>query len=1033
MLNIGKLGAGGERYYLDTVASGVEDYYTGSGEAAGYWLGAGAASLGLAGEVAAGPLRAVLGAADPASGERLTRAGHRRVPGFDLTFRAPKSVSVLYGLADAGTARVVREAHDVSVAAALGYLEREAGWSRRGVAGVERVRVSGFVAAGFRHRCSRAGDPLLHTHVLVANLGQAVDDGRWRTLDARQVYRLAKTAGYAYQASLRHELTRRLGLEWGEVRNGCTDLAGVPQRVVRAFSQRRMEIEQRLAGRGESSAKAAQVATLDTRRAKDRDVDAATLRQQWAVRAAALGFTRDDALALLNRTAPRVLDADTAARLMRELAGPTGLSAQASTFTAPDVLQAFLERLPTGARVPDAEALAAAALDPGAGVAVRLLDPQPASGGEVIRRGDGRIVPAGVVARYATPALLTIERRALQEAVARRGDGVAVATAAAVSGALAARPSLSGEQAAMVRRLTTAGAGVEVVVGKAGAGKTFALDATRAAWQASGYRVVGGALAARAAAELEAGAGIDSYTVDGLLADLDRAGPARWLGPRTVVVVDEAAMVGTRKLARLLDHAQAAHAKIVLVGDHHQLPEIDAGGLFRGLAERLNAVELVDNRRQTAAWERGALDHLRHGDTAAAVAAYRAHDRVVAADNADAARDRLVEDWWTASSGTPDPAVVMIAARRSDVEHLNSLARARMHAAGLLHGAQLVTADGTVFQAGDRVMTLRNDRRAGVTNGTRGHILQVDTEHGGVVMRSDDGRDLQLPAGYLDAGWLTHGYAITAHKAQGVTVDRSYVLGSEAIYREWGYVALSRARHHTRLYLVDHRNGDRHADHGVQPRRDDPLLVLAERLQRSHAHRLAHDHGQPDSGPSHGIGMTTEALRQRLLATMPRPVDRQRTLVDDQIRQAQDRIAALREQIGACQDRLAALQRGTGRLTRREDIGGAHRDLQRQRGDLTAWQNRLDHLHTEHAALNAADQQRDQWADDHAPELTAYADAAHGAQAAAARHVTITEVTAPKGTRPDTPTERAHWRQRLHAPAREQTRDDIPSLDIDIA
>ncbi len=210
MLNIGKLGAGGERYYLDTVASGVEDYYTGSGEAAGYWLGAGTAALGLCGIVQAEALRAVLGAADPTSGQRLTRAGHRRVPGFDLTFRAPKSVSVLYGLADEDVAGVVRDAHDRAVAAALGYLERQAGWSRRGVDGVERVRVAGLVAAAFRHRSSRAGDPLLHTHVLLANLGQATDDGCWRTLDARQLYRHAKTAGYVYQAALRTELTRRL-------------------------------------------------------------------------------------------------------------------------------------------------------------------------------------------------------------------------------------------------------------------------------------------------------------------------------------------------------------------------------------------------------------------------------------------------------------------------------------------------------------------------------------------------------------------------------------------------------------------------------------------------------------------------------------------------------------------------------------------------------------------------------------------------------------------------------------------------------
>jgi hypothetical protein len=314
-----------------------------------------------------------------------------------------------------------------------------------------------------------------------------------------------------------------------------------------------------------------------------RSFTAATRPQGWAARAAALGFSAAHIEALLQRAAPRPLDASTAEEIVRALAGPAGLSAHASTFTAADALQACLARLPIGGTVQQAEVLAAAVLDPDAGVAVRLLEPQPACAREVIRRSDGRIVPAGPEPRYATPSLLATERRALDAAVRRRDDGTGQATTDALDTALAQRPSLSAEQAVMVRRLTTSGSGVDVVIGKAGAGKTYALDAARAAWQASGHTVIGCALAARAAAELEAGAGIDSYTIDGLLGDLDRAGPARWLGARTVTVVDEAAMVGTRKLARLLDHAEAANAKVVLVGDHHQLPEIDAGGLFRGL------------------------------------------------------------------------------------------------------------------------------------------------------------------------------------------------------------------------------------------------------------------------------------------------------------------------------------------------------------------------------------------------------------------------------------------------------------------
>ncbi|MBW3604776.1 MAG: relaxase domain-containing protein, partial [Actinobacteria bacterium] len=246
------------------MASGAEDYYLHAGEAPGFWLGAASRDLGLMGVVEPEALRAVLAASDPFSGEALGPSPARKVPGFDLTFRAPKSVSVLWGLGGADVAEEVRRAHDAAVLAALRYLESEAAWSRRGAQGRESVPVRGFVAAAFRHRTSRAGDPLLHTHVVVSNLGKAVNDGRWRTLDARPLYQHAKTAGYLYQAHLRHELTRRLGVGWGPVVNGCADLAGIPTPVVRMFSRRRREIEQQLAERGAASAKAAQTATLTT-------------------------------------------------------------------------------------------------------------------------------------------------------------------------------------------------------------------------------------------------------------------------------------------------------------------------------------------------------------------------------------------------------------------------------------------------------------------------------------------------------------------------------------------------------------------------------------------------------------------------------------------------------------------------------------------------------------------------------------------------------------------------------------------------
>lgn len=810
MLNIGKLAPGGETYYLGTVASGVEDYYTGAGEASGYWTGAAAGSLQLSGRVQPETLRAVLGGVDPATGEPLTgRTSRRSVPGFDLTFRAPKSVSLLYGLGDMSTSTAVRDAHDAAVTAGLSYLEQHAGYSRRGHAGSEQVPIEGFVAAAFRHRTSRAGDPLLHTHVLVSNLGRTADDGQWRTLFGRCLYLHAKTAGYLYQVHLRYELTRRLGVEWGPVHNGCADLAGVPDEVIVAFSQRRQQILEHMAARGETSAKAAQIATLSTRKAKQRHVEPSALGAEWLTRASALGFGPEQVAALTSRHLAEQVDVAQLVRIADKLTGPEGLTAHTSTFARHDVIRAWCDALPAGADSAQVQALADALL---ASDAVARLDGANQQGtalssDQVLRRKHGSVVAADRdEPRYSTPQMLALEQRTLAIAVARQDAGTGVAIPEAVEAALLKRPTIAGEQADMVRRLTTSGAGVEVVVGKAGAGKTFALEAAREAWQASGLQVLGCALAARAAAELQGGAGIASCTLDGLLDDLDHPRGGQ-LGAQSVVVLDEAGMVGTRKLAQLLDHVNAADAKLVLVGDHHQLPEIEAGGAFRALVDRLPAIQLYDNRRQVAAWEREALDELRDGDPSAALDAYKRADRIVVGHTAEAVREQLVSDWWAANRGSnhPDTVGVMIALRVSDVDDLNQRARERLAAAGDLTGPALQTPHGRDFRVGDRVLCLRNDRRLGVINGTSGTVATVELDTGTLRIRLSDRKcTILLPPAYLNAGHLTHGYAITGHKAQGITASRTWILGSDDAYREWCYTALSRGRHGNWIYVVAH-------------------------------------------------------------------------------------------------------------------------------------------------------------------------------------------------------------------------------------
>jgi ATP-dependent exoDNAse (exonuclease V) alpha subunit len=414
---------------------------------------------------------------------------------------------------------------------------------------------------------------------------------------------------------------------------------------------------------------------------------------------------------------------------------------------------------------------------------------------------------------------------------------------------LHARLTLSSEQADMVRHLTASGWGVDVVCGVAGAGKTRALEAARVAWEASGHRVIGLALAARAAVELEAGSGITSSTLDALLLDLDRQPDG--LPPRTVVVLDEAAMVGTRKLARLLAHGDAVKAKVVLVGDDKQLPEIEAGGVFAGLAHRLPAVMLNDNLRQEDQAEREALARLRAGEVTDALDRLAVRGRITFAEDRPALLDRMIGDWQRARSTGQD--VLMLALRRADVETLNRAARDTLRDCGDLGPASL-DAPGRAFAVGDRVVTLANRRHLGAVNGARGTVTSIDGRAGQLTVRFDSGRETTLPATYLRAGHLGHAYALTIHKTQGMTCDTALLLADDGLFREAGYTALSRGRHHNQLYRVTSEHPHREIAHAPIDERHDPLDGLASTLRRSRHKSLALDGLQPPP-PARGLGI----------------------------------------------------------------------------------------------------------------------------------------------------------------------------------
>ncbi|HLM96140.1 MAG TPA: MobF family relaxase [Acidimicrobiales bacterium] len=302
MLRVAKVRRGGHAYYLDVAGNG-----TGTGiEAPGRWLGTGAGALGLRGEVDGDALGAVLQGDDPLTLQRLGPSHHRvTVAAFDLSFCAPKSVSMLHALGPPEVAGDVLAAHERAVDAALDYVERRAVAVRRRVAGaLVPVPADAVAAAGFIHRVSRALDPHLHSHVVMANLGRG-PEGRFSALDGRGVYAHGPAAGALYHAHLRHELTTRLGVAFEPLRHGRADIAGIGPEARRAFSQRAAAIAEHLSARGLGGARAHTIAGHATRPARDTNLSADDLRPLWETRARAMGLGPDHLGAVLDRVPRR--------------------------------------------------------------------------------------------------------------------------------------------------------------------------------------------------------------------------------------------------------------------------------------------------------------------------------------------------------------------------------------------------------------------------------------------------------------------------------------------------------------------------------------------------------------------------------------------------------------------------------------------------------------------------------------------------------------------------------------------------------
>jgi conjugative relaxase-like TrwC/TraI family protein len=492
--------------------------------------------------------RKVLGS-DPRElfGEGFDRAWqHRgkrvneRVQAFDHCFCSPKSVSLLAAGGGDQLRRQVAAARAEALDIGIGYLEAHGIGVRRDHNGTDRHHVhTGVLAVAFEHRMSRAGDPNTHTHVLVQNAAQG-PDGRWTALDSDRLYAHLMAADHLYLAAERAALTERLGVRWGPVdaRSGAAEIVGLDDRgLIERFSKRSEEIHEWLAEQGLSGIKASSAAAVATRAPKDHSESEESVYARWAQELAEQGVGERQLAEVCQGERGRPATAQELRGVLEELAGAEGLTAEASTFTRTDVVDALAKRLPVAAS-------AQAALTQVEQAADRFLEERAVRVAHDRRLG---------VERFSTPELLALERQLVDGATKRAGERCAVVRPELVRQVLDRHATAGEDQVAMVQDVCRGGDDVAVVVGRAGSGKTWALGVAREAFELDGYQVLGTAPTGIATVGLADEGFTDARTIDRLLLDLGRGRTE--LDARTVLVVDEAAMVATRKLAPLLQHA----------------------------------------------------------------------------------------------------------------------------------------------------------------------------------------------------------------------------------------------------------------------------------------------------------------------------------------------------------------------------------------------------------------------------------------------------------------------------------------------
>lgn len=792
-------------YYTERLPS----YYLDGDEPPGVWWGNAADRLGLSGVVDSEAFLAVMAGRHPVSRADLGRTyGEGAVRGYDATFSAPKSVSVLFALGDDQIRDGVVEAHERAVGAVLAWVQDRAHTRMRRHGHVMCVDAEGIVVGVFRQHTSRRLDPQLHTHAVIAN--RVPSDGRWLALDARTIKMDQRTLSALYHAGLRAELTRRLGVRWREPEHGIAEIADIPDMVLAEFSQRSGDIDQRMGtklarfrtdlGRDptpEEQWRLEREAVVDSRPAKRHDMTHHQLHAEWHGRVRRLGLDPHGLVSwavghhrAISQVDQRVV-AGMAAQAVDAL--ETGQSSWRPAEVLREVAAVFPATVPADADrlVGWLQALSEHMVER------RCVDLRPPTTSVAPVRRDGRPITEAVVDRRLTTHTILREEKLLLSWADNRLS--LPGTVGHVDGR-----GLDPGQVEVAARLA-GDRGLELVQGPAGAGKTTALATGVASLCGQGRSVFGVAPTAAGAEVLATETAMAADTLDKLLTEhtLNRPPLQEFDLPwGTTIIVDEAGTASTPALARLAELADQKHWRVVLVGDPRQFSAVGRGGLFAHLVDRHGAVGLDQVHRFRHDWERHASLQLRTGHPQA-IEEYERHGRLHAGTSPEM-EEQVIEAWRAARAR--GETVAVMANSNDAVNRLNRRAQQTRFLHGEITFQKGHLRLGTeMIGVGDQVVTRRNDRSLRTDQGTtvknRAHwtVQTIHPDHS-VTLTGATG-SVTLPADYATRN-LELGYAQTSHATQGRTVDTALVLVDTPTDHAGIYTPMTRGRESNHAYVV---------------------------------------------------------------------------------------------------------------------------------------------------------------------------------------------------------------------------------------